>query len=136
MDIEKLIDRLYTKEQSYDSYTDSEFAHVMDVALTALFTLQTENEKLLDKIEDAQLEGYVKGLGEMSEENEKLRAELEQVKRERDAALNDLNTLRLQSGWKCFACDNADATEGGSRCNGCNYSDGHNYKWRGPQKED
>lgn len=30
---------------------------------------------------------------------EKLQAELEQVKQERDTALNDLNTLRLQSGW-------------------------------------
>ena len=46
MDIEKLIDRLYTKQQSYNSYTDSEFAHVMEDAITALSTLQAENEKL------------------------------------------------------------------------------------------
>lgn len=29
MDIEKLIERLYTKQQSYASYTDSELAHVI-----------------------------------------------------------------------------------------------------------
>ena len=40
--------------------------------------LQAENEKLREKIEDARLEGYAKGLGEMS-------AELEQVKRENNA---------------------------------------------------
>ena len=56
-------------------------------AATALSTLQEENEKLREKIEDARLEGYIKGLGEMSEENERLWAELEQVKRERDSAI-------------------------------------------------
>ena len=49
-------------------------------AATALSTIQAENEKLREKIEDARLEGYVKGLGEISEENKKLRAELKQVK--------------------------------------------------------
>lgn len=73
---------------------------------------------------------------ELRAENDMLRAEVEQVKRERDAALNDLNTLRLQSGWQCFACDNADTPEWDDRCNSCNYSEWHNYKWRGPQKED
>ena len=56
MDIEKLIDRLYTKQQSYDSYTDSELAHVMEDAITALSTLQTENEKLRDELEQAKRE--------------------------------------------------------------------------------
>lgn len=46
MDIEKLIDRLYTKQQSYNSYTDSELTHVIEDAITALSTLQAENEKL------------------------------------------------------------------------------------------
>lgn len=43
-----------------------------------LVELQAENEKLREKIEDARLEGYAKGLEEMS-------AELEQVKRENNA---------------------------------------------------
>ena len=46
MDIEKLINRLYTKQQSYNSYTDSELTHVIEDAITALSTLQAENEKL------------------------------------------------------------------------------------------
>lgn len=37
---------------------------------------EAENEKLREKIEDARLEGYAKGLCEMSEENEKLRADV------------------------------------------------------------
>ena len=51
MDIEKLIDRLYTKQQSYNSYTDSELAHVMEDAITALSTLKAENEKLRGELE-------------------------------------------------------------------------------------
>lgn len=51
MDIEKLIDRLYTKQQSYDSYTDSELAYIMEDAITALSTLQAENEKLRAELE-------------------------------------------------------------------------------------
>ena len=47
---------------------------------------QAENEKLREKIEDARLEGYAKGLGEMS-------AELEQVKRERDAAVKCIEEI-------------------------------------------
>ena len=46
MDIEKLIERLYTKQQSYAPYTDSELAHVLEDAITALSTLQGENERL------------------------------------------------------------------------------------------
>lgn len=93
--------------------------------------LQAENEKLREKIEDARLEGYAKGLGEMSEENEKLRAELEQkekyyeqmvdalaatesaeleqVKRERDAIEQDFRAFTKQwweedSGFPCRWC--------------------------------
>nr|UVX79711.1 MAG: hypothetical protein [Bacteriophage sp.] len=46
-------------------------------AATALSTLQDENKLLREKVEDARLEGYAKGIGEMC-------AELEQVKQERD----------------------------------------------------
>lgn len=66
---------------------------------------------------------------------EELQAELEQAKRERDAVLNNLDILRLQSGQQCFACDNLNAPEGDSRCNGCNYSEGHNYKWCVPKED-
>ena len=75
MDIEKLIEQLrsYTYWLGQDG-PESHDIHpiICDEAATALSTLQTENEKLR--------EGYVKGLGEISEENKKLRAELKQVK--------------------------------------------------------
>ena len=63
MDIEKLIERLYTKQQSYASYADSELAHVLEDAITALSTLQAENEKLRAELEQ------VKQLYESEKEN-------------------------------------------------------------------
>ena len=81
MDIEKLIDRLSTESL----YADKASLEIMELcmdAATVLSTLQAENEKLREKIEDARLEGYAKGLGEMS-------AELEQVIAERGALIED-----------------------------------------------
>lgn len=81
MKIEKLIDRLRTESL----YADKASLEIMELcmgAATALSTLQAENEKLREKIEDARLEGYAKGLGEMS-------AELEQVIAERGALIED-----------------------------------------------
>ena len=87
-DIEKLIERLnelyrslrLDGEQQCSPEINTVAFGLMDAA-TALSTLQAENEKLREKIEDARLEGYVKGLGEMSEENERLWAELERMKK-------------------------------------------------------
>ena len=42
MDYDKLIDRLNTKLQSYASYTDSEFAHVIEDAVLAIKTLRAD----------------------------------------------------------------------------------------------
>ena len=42
MDIEKLIERLNTKLQSYALYTDSEFARAMEDAITAIETLRAD----------------------------------------------------------------------------------------------
>ena len=81
MDIEKLIDRLST-ESLYADKASLEIMELCMEAATALSTLQAENEKLREKIEDARLEGYAKGLGEMS-------AELEQVIAERGALIED-----------------------------------------------
>ena len=89
MDIEKLIERLnelywslrLDGEQQCSPEINTVAFGLMDAA-TALSTLQAENEKLREKIEDARLEGYAKGLGEMS-------AELEQVIAERGALIED-----------------------------------------------
>ena len=86
MDIEKLIEQLSARGLSNGSSLGYH-SGLFDEAATALSTLQAENEKLREKIEDARLKGYAKGLSEMSEENEKLQAELEQMKVERDAAV-------------------------------------------------
>lgn len=87
MDIEKLIEQLQNAAGGPDG------VKMCQQAATALSTLQAENEKLREKIEEACLEGYVKGLGEMSEENERLWAELEQAKAERDAAIEDIDSM-------------------------------------------
>lgn len=42
MDYDKLIERLNTKLQSYASYTDSEFAHVIEDAALAIETLRAD----------------------------------------------------------------------------------------------
>lgn len=75
MDIEKLIEQLSARGLSNGSSLGYH-SGLFEEAATALSTLQDEKEKLYEKIEDARLEGYAKGLGEMSSENEKLRAEL------------------------------------------------------------
>lgn len=94
MDIEKLIEQLKNLEACAYGYhingevlgmDCSDFEQIMiDAAdeISKIPTLQIENEKLREKIEDARLEGYVKGLGEMS-------AELEQVIAERGALIED-----------------------------------------------
>lgn len=157
MDIEKLIEQLSARGLSNGSSLGYH-SGLFEEAATALSTLQDEKEKLYEKIEDARLEGYAKGLGEMSSENEKLRAELEQVKKcieivefQRDAAIKDLSELigdieetRCKYGIDNADADNAFADLCGGYCanvgNLC-YEEGEHYrckhfKWRGSHKED
>ena len=75
MDVEKLIERLYKHDKDYGEGRTQDFFRVcLDCkdAATALSTLQAENKKL--------------------------RAELEQVKRERDAAIEAANGLDKMIG--------------------------------------
>ena len=60
MDIKNVIDRLNTKMQAYSAYTDSELAHVMEDAITALSTLQAENKRMRAELDAAikQLHGH------------------------------------------------------------------------------
>lgn len=53
MDYDKLIKRLNTKLQAYSAYTDSELAHVIEDAITALSTLQAENAQLRHRLSEA-----------------------------------------------------------------------------------
>lgn len=83
MDIEKLIKRLRTESL----YADKASLEIMDLcmdAATALSTLQAENEKLRVEAEGMRSNWY-----KSVEEIKKLRAELEQVKAERGALIED-----------------------------------------------
>ena len=81
MDVEKLIERLYKHDKDYGEGRTQDFFRVcLDCkdAATALSTLQAENEKL--------------------------RAELEQVKRERDAAVSWAQKYTESIDMPCVAC--------------------------------
>ena len=107
MDIEKLIRRLRNDADAYRNgetlgraFADQE--DVLDNAATALSTLQAENEKL--------------------------RAELEQVKAERDAAVSDLETIMAYNSDTCQFCKNGQCyVRGGTKS--CL------PKWRGQKEE-
>lgn len=83
MDIEKLIEQLRKSADFEDYPIVASFAAIIEKkylrdAATALSTLQAENEKL--------------------------RAELEQVKAERDAAISDLETIMAYGGGNLDTC--------------------------------
>ena len=101
MDYDKLIERLRTESL----YADKASLEIMDLcmeAATALSTLQAEDEKL--------------------------RAELEQVKWERDAAVSDLETIMAYNSDTCQFCKNGQCyVRGGTKS--CL------PKWRGQKEE-
>lgn len=108
MDIAKLIERLRNNNIENNCH-DCALGYYAFEAATALSTLQAENEKL--------------------------RAELEQVKAERDAAVED---LRKHRKYKCDCCYYADK-QSRFPCTDCQspistYGDG--WKWRGIKAED
>lgn len=83
MDIEKLIVSL--RSPSWQDLEDPD-ATLLDDAAHALSTLQDENEQLLADLEYERehANAYHEECGQWEAENAKLRAELEQVKRERE----------------------------------------------------
>lgn len=127
MDIKKLRGRLYAKQLSYASYTDSELAHVLEDAITALSTLQARCKDM-----DCQLEEFSRFLcnqtgGLLSKTNYSaetmisyaedyqqrvcndscdLRAEFEQVKANYDRYKSHVE--RLLSLPDCNTCDSKD----------------------------
>lgn len=161
MDSEKLIERLKSKdfERDYDCTPfECGVFGLLDDAATALSTLQAENEEMQKQLNEfseflchmtggllsktnytaqemiSAAEDYqqkVCGECDLRAENENLRAELEQVKRERDAAVSDLETVMAYGGGNldtCTFCKNGQCYErGGTKL--CN------PEWRG-QKED
>lgn len=164
MDIEKLIADLLVACAGNRN-------NIMGAAATALSTLQGENEKMKnaadswkkkwDGLDKAVRNGSVyRPMQEelnltheenqsLKDENEKLRAKLEQVKHERDAAIKDLFEIigDIEEIRRGYGVDNADEAFA-ELCNGycanagnlC-YEEGEHYrckhfKWRGPHKGD
>ena len=133
MDYNKLIERLYQHDKDYGEGRTQDFFRVcLDCkdAATALSTLQAENAQLRADLEYERehANAYHEECGQWEDENEKLRAELEQVKRERDAAkspevleavdeLMEFSRTRMSiGGWLCYVNVLGE--------------------WRGPQKEE
>lgn len=102
MDIEKLIKRFLA--DAADWAGDYHIKVDLWDAATALSTLQAENAQL--------------------------RAELEQVKRERDAAVEGLRVCSIENNMECQYCLYRTAR---SFCWNC--TDGSNWKWRGQKEE-
>lgn len=88
MDYEKLIERLKHDYHGYSTVENNpeETFHDMVECLTALSTLQAENEKLREMYQKEKAVCHA------------VQAELERVKRERDAAVEDLH--KLCPAWK------------------------------------
>ena len=145
MDIEKLIKRLRTESL----YADKASLEIMDLcmeAATALSTLQDENKRL-NKIvcsipttpdSGRTVSQYDKEmsmcayLDDLEAENEKLRAELEQVKAGRDAAIEYLREIE----W-CAGCKHFGGLDGCKKWAMGQCTEKHDlYEFIGPQKED
>ena len=105
MDVEKLIEQLSIRGLG-NGTSLGYHSGLLDESATALYALQVENEKL--------------------------RAELEQVKAERDAAVSDMETIMAYGGGNLDTCQYCK--------NGQCYARGGTKlclpEWRGPQKED
>lgn len=88
MDYEKLIERLNNHLQSLAAYSDPELAHTLEDAATFLSTLQSENKRLKSLLSEGGQDLWSKEnqrADRLEAENEKLRAELGQVKHQRDS---------------------------------------------------
>ena len=143
MDIEKLIERLRTDSL----YKDKATLEIMDLcieAADALSTLQAENEKLWTGLK-SNVDLVFRQAKELDRRHlllQEQEAEMEQVKRERDAAVSDLtfvvNQYRLETTGidLCGLCeyDLPPVGENGqtAECPGFYVNDC--FKWRGPEE--
>lgn len=143
MNIEKLIERLRTESL----YKDKATLEIMDLcmeAADALSTLQAENEKLWTGLK-SNVDLVFRQAKELDRRHlllQEREAELEQVKRERDAAVSDLtfvvNQYRLETTGidLCGLCeyDLPPVGENGqtAECPGFYVNDC--FKWRGPEE--
>ena len=127
MDIEKLIDRL---GENTDCWTDKVhgYADLRLDAATTLSTLQAENAQLRAELE--QKEKYYEQMVDALAATES--AELEKVKREREAAIEYLREIE----W-CAGCKHFGGLDGCKKWAMGKCTEKHDlYEFVGPQKED
>lgn len=142
MDIEKLIERLKHDYHGYSTVENNpeETFHDMVECLTALSTLRAELEQAgaeiarlkhyEDKCHDCPIVCAKTEIIKAHEELEAIQAELEQVKWEKDAAVNDLQCIK-----SCAVCKHCDSlqTPIPEICKKCSH--GENWDWRGPKED-
>lgn len=123
MDIEKLIEQLRTESL----YADKASLEIMDLcmdAATALSTLQAENEKLRAELDDLKARWEKCQPREhwetLNELCENLHDELEQVKRERDAIEQDFRAFAKQ-WWE---------QDSGFPCRWCKFEKSGGCEWK------
>ena len=77
-------------------------------------------------------------LSTLQAENEKLRAELEQVKEKYDAAIEWIQWFAESIDRPCEACKHNNKQDYDAYCKGCGQmgAPSCNWQWSGPQKED
>lgn len=131
MDIEKLIERIRAEIRGPGG--------LLEEAATALSTLRAENEKLRAEsiMHHNAADNYWHELNEYRQERNEALAELEQVKRERDAAVKVLRG-------ECDYCKYWDTPPTFAPCSLCywestfeNITDKDDlWEWIGPRKED
>ena len=120
MDIEKLRKSLLENSDPDGPCIEDD---LMQAAATALSTLQAENERLRAELENYRKGHCSEGGCAAEKDRDAVLAELEQVKRERDAAIRDLEMVSV-----CDTCVHEHAPS----CPGCN--DAENWEWRGPEE--
>ena len=128
MDIETLIEQL---KRNTDCWTDTVhgYADLRLAAATALSTLQAENEKLRAELDEKE-KYYDQMIDALAATDS---AELEQVKRERDAAIESWRGFCAKCTWngKQYLSDG----KMDDRCKTCRDNNKCNWEWRGIKED-
>ena len=139
---EELVELLRMRAALFDSDLDNQAAEAIKIlealAQNGQSAIDT-NKRLADKIRmlKAKLDQAEETLDfcrTKDAEIIRLGQERNRLKRERDQAVEDLNTLRKRSDWKCEACYYNDHYNR-DICTGCEYNNDNNWQWRGVQEE-
>lgn len=128
---EKLFLRWIT---SWDDYTVQNMRTVVEKVRSALSTLQAENEKLWTGLK-SNVDLVFRQAKELDRRHlllQEQEAELEQVKRERDAAIESWRGFCAKCAWsgKQYLSDG----KMDDRCKTCRDNNKCNWKWRGPEE--